>query len=145
MEEKKREKLSLRMLSKQQWAVVILLGLLLVVIAMPTSERLSEDTSQNLTQTGMFQEGQETEENSPLEKQLAGMLGQIEGVGQVQVMVYKKANSSLTSMDNDTGEIQGVLIVAEGGDNSVTVRKIQEVVMALFQVEAHKIKVMKMK
>ena len=29
-------------------------------------------------------------------------------------------------------------IVAEGADNSVTVRKIQEAVMALFQIDAHK-------
>ena len=42
-------------------------------------------------------------------------------------------------------EVTGVLIVAEGADNSVTVRKIQEAVMALFQVDAHRIRIMKMK
>lgn len=42
-------------------------------------------------------------------------------------------------------EIRGVLIVAEGGDNPVVVQQIQEAVMALFHVEAHKIKVLKMK
>jgi len=42
-------------------------------------------------------------------------------------------------------EVTGVLIVAEGADNSVTVRKIQEAVMALFQIDAHKIRIMKMK
>ncbi len=41
-------------------------------------------------------------------------------------------------------EIAGVLIVAEGGDNAVTVKNITEAVVALFGVEAHKIKVMKM-
>ena len=42
-------------------------------------------------------------------------------------------------------EITGVLIAAEGADNPVTVQNIQQAVMALFQVDAHKIKIMKMK
>ena len=42
-------------------------------------------------------------------------------------------------------EVTGVLIAAEGADDSVTVQNIQEAVMALFQIEAHKIKIMKMK
>ena len=41
--------------------------------------------------------------------------------------------------------VRGVLIVAEGGDNPVVVQEIQEAVMALFGMDAHKIKVMKMK
>jgi stage III sporulation protein AG len=42
-------------------------------------------------------------------------------------------------------EIRGVLVIAEGGDDPVIVQQIQEAVMALFHVEAHKIKVLKMK
>lgn len=42
-------------------------------------------------------------------------------------------------------EIRGVLVVAQGGGDPVVVQQIQEAVMALFRVEAHKIKVMKMK
>ena len=42
-------------------------------------------------------------------------------------------------------EVTGVLISAQGGENPVTVYKIQQAVMALFQVEAHKIKIVKMK
>ncbi|NCB91285.1 MAG: stage III sporulation protein AG [Clostridia bacterium] len=42
-------------------------------------------------------------------------------------------------------EIRGVLVIAEGGDDPVLVQQIQEAVMALFHVEAHKIKVLKMK
>lgn len=41
--------------------------------------------------------------------------------------------------------VRGVLVIAEGGDNPILVQEIQEAVMALFQVDAHKIKVMKMK
>ena len=39
----------------------------------------------------------------------------------------------------------GVLISAEGGGNPVVVQNIQEAVMALFQVDAHRIRIMKMK
>lgn len=42
-------------------------------------------------------------------------------------------------------EIRGVIVVAGGGDVPVVVQQIQEAVQALFHVEAHKIKVMKMK
>ena len=42
-------------------------------------------------------------------------------------------------------EIRGVLVVAQGGENPVIVQEIQEAVMALFHIDAHKIKVLKMK
>ena len=41
--------------------------------------------------------------------------------------------------------VRGVLVIAEGGGNPVTIQEIQEAVMALFQVGANKIKVVKMK
>lgn len=44
-----------------------------------------------------------------------------------------------------TPEIRGVVVVAQGGGDPVVERQIQEAVMALFHVDAHKIKVMKMK
>lgn len=40
-------------------------------------------------------------------------------------------------------EIAGVLVIADGGDNAVTVKDITEAIQALFGVEAHKIKIMK--
>lgn len=42
-------------------------------------------------------------------------------------------------------EIRGVLVVASGGDRPELIQQIQEAVMALFHVDAHKIKVLKMK
>lgn len=42
-------------------------------------------------------------------------------------------------------EVRGVLVVAQGGDNPVVVKQIQEAVMALFHVEVHKVKVLSMK
>lgn len=42
-----------------------------------------------------------------------------------------------------TPEIEGVLVIAEGGDNAVVIQNITEAIQALFGVEAHKIKIMK--
>lgn len=42
-----------------------------------------------------------------------------------------------------TPEIEGVLVVADGGENAVVVQNVTEAIQALFGVEAHKIKIMK--
>ncbi len=41
-------------------------------------------------------------------------------------------------------EIEGIIVIAKGGDDPVIVKNISDAVLALFQVEAHKIKIMKM-
>lgn len=40
-------------------------------------------------------------------------------------------------------EIEGVVVVAQGGDRAVVVQNITEAIQALFGIEAHKIKIMK--
>ncbi|MCI9197600.1 MAG: hypothetical protein HFH54_11520 [Lachnospiraceae bacterium] len=87
-------------------------------------------------------------EKAALEAQLEDLLLRVEGIGEVRVMLMLKDTSdSITSFSTQDApvSVQGVLIAAQGGDDPVVVRNIQEAVMALFQVEAHKIKVMKMK
>ena len=42
-------------------------------------------------------------------------------------------------------EIQGITVVAQGGGNAVVQKNISDVLEALFHIEAHKIKVVKMK
>ena len=39
--------------------------------------------------------------------------------------------------------IEGVLVIADGGDNAIVIENITEAVQALFGVDTHKIKVMK--
>lgn len=40
-------------------------------------------------------------------------------------------------------EVKGIVVIADGGDNAVTIQNITEAVQALFGVQAHKIKIMK--
>ena len=126
-------------LGKQQWILLLLLGLLLTVAAMPVSRRTKETTT--VQKNSLDNESQV--EKSQVEQKLADLLESVEGVGKVKVMVMTGGNKSLY-LSEET-EITGVLIAAEGAGDPVTVQNIQQAVMALFQVDAHKIKIMKMK
>ena len=130
----------LRGMKKQQWAVILLLGLLLAVIEVPVSEtdsRTRRSNGQEKTET-------RTAEKTDLEARLEAVLENVKGVGSVQVMLMTGQDEESFYGSGNT-EVTGVLIVAEGAGDSVTVQNIQEAVMALFQIEAHKIKIMKMK
>ena len=126
-------------MGKQQWILLLLLGLLLTVAAMPVSRRTNETTT---VQKNIL-DNESQVEKSQVEQTLADLLESVEGVGKVKVMVMTGGNKSLY-LSEET-EITGVLIAAEGAGDPVTVQNIQQAVMALFQVDAHKIKIMKMK
>ena len=81
-----------------------------------------------------------------LEEKLEAFLENTEGVGKVQVILMTDEKKDRQSFYNsETIQVTGVLISAEGGGNPVVVQNIQEAVMALFQVDAHRIRIMKMK
>lgn len=119
---------------------MLLLGLLLAVAAMPASDKKVGSISGDgeTVQSGI--------EKTQLEEKLEALLESVEGVGKVQVILMtneKKEQQGFYS--SQALAVTGVLISAQGGDDPVVVKNIQEAVMALFQVEAHKIKIMKMK
>ena len=76
------------------------MGVLLVVIAIPTGEKQYEE-----------------EYGTEIEIRLETILEKMEGVGEVKVMV--------TYQDND--EVEGIAVVAEGGGDAVIVKNITEV------------------
>ena len=119
----------------------MLLGLLLAVAAMPVSHENRENTSSVLVK-----ETEYAAEKSELETKLESLLSNVEGVGKIQVMLMTGVSQNTGDFYNSKEvEITGVLIAAQGADDPVTVQNIQQAVMALFQIEAHKIKIMKMK
>ena len=179
-------------LKKSDWAAIALLGVLLLIIAMPSGSKTAVNKTDNF-ETVSGTEAEETTEKEDysayLENKLERVLAQMEGVGRVTVMITVSDNgesvvekdaseSSTTTTENDSsggvrtvteeqssettiyletdGEsrpyvqkeklpsIEGVIVVAEGGGNSRVVSEISEAVEALFSVEAHKIKVVKM-
>ena len=131
----------------RQWVILLLLGMLLKVIALPVSHKQDGVfPEQNNSSLFTDRSEEETVSRTALEKKLEGLLSQVEGVGEVRVILMtgtEKDSSSFYSSENET--VTGILVAAQGADNSVVSRNIVEAVMALFQVDAHKIKVMKMK
>lgn len=106
---------------KNQWLILLLVGILLVVIAIPTKSGTEEKS------VGASKEWSTSE----TEQRLENILSQMQGIGEVHVMItYRQEN-----------EVEGVVVVAEGGEQGVIVQKITEVVRALFDVDSHKIKV----
>ena len=140
---KKTVKSLLGKMGSRQWVILLLLGLLLTVIALPVSNK--KDSFPEVKSSSFFSASSEENtdaERTVLEKKLEDLLSQTEGVGKVRVLLMtgeEKDSSSFYDSGNQA------VIVAEGADNSVVSRNIVEGVMALFQLDAHKIKVMKMK
>ena len=106
---------------KNQWLILLLVGILLVVIAIPTKSGTEEK--------GVVDSKEWS--TSETEQRLENILGQMPGIGEVHAMItYRQDN-----------QVEGVVVVAEGGEQGVIVQKITEVVRALFDVDSHKIKV----
>ena len=132
-------------------------------------------------------EQKESSIEKEIEKRLESVFSNMNGVGQVKVMVtmkntkasvlakeerkeyeiaedgekkrtqtQKEENTVVMSEDNrgtrtpvvvqeTMPEIEGIVIVAEGGDDAVVVQMLSEASQALFNVPAHKVAVLKMK
>lgn len=159
---------------KDQLLILMLFGLLLAVIAIPVEHKEENAASDVPAQeTPGEAEGDSPDYGSRMEQKLEALLGQVEGVGDVQVMltfkgtgekqvekdtsltgeetreetVYEEHGSSertpyVTSETNP--QVEGVLVIAEGGADGRIRQEIIEAAQALFGIEAHKIKIMKM-
>ncbi len=171
---------------KDQLFILVLLGLLLAVIAIPVEEKkesavsntdaLKEKTfgaAPGSTSAAIPAESESATYESRMEDRLEELLAQVEGVGRVRVMltlegtgekrvekdkeisqessreetVYAEYGSSermpyVTSETNP--RVDGILVIAEGGGNSRIKAEIIEAAEALFGIEPHKIKIMKM-
>ena len=187
---------SFRQFGKSQWLILLLVGVLFVVIAMPTGsskENTDRSGSDSTEFTDVEDAKQQTDWDSyreSIEGQLESLLSQVEGVGEVQVMVtfsgsgelvvekdIPQVQSQIEEGDSNGGtrntkesswneatvyiqkdgesvpyvvkelvpEIEGICVIAQGGDNGNVAKNISDAVQALFPIEAHKIKVMKMK
>lgn len=75
-----------RKMNKQKWIVCILLGILLLVIAIPVEPK-SENDRQNDSENEEKQEITPGVYEKQLEGRLENIIGQMEGVGKVQVMI----------------------------------------------------------
>lgn len=111
-------------MKKNQWPIVLLIGVLLVVISMPVK------TTETRIQQPLYEEREESQ-STEIEKRLENLLEGMQSVGKVKVMITYQEDE----------KIEGIVILADGADNAIVIRNVTEVVQALFDVDAHKIKV----
>ena len=181
---------------KEQILILLLCGVLLLVIAVPTDDSATQTQPQTEPQikaqendTASSLSGSEKDRVQQLESRLKAILSQVEGIGKTEVMLTLKSDgrriiekdieqsqgkeenqeenaaavSDQASSSENTvyqrdaqgnelpyvteelePEIAGVLVIAQGAGDASVISEITEALMALFGVEAHKIKVMKM-
>lgn len=142
---------------KENFLVLLLLGVLLLVAAWPV-EKKSRSTGTG-TKSGMTDStlsfldyggstGTEDTRDAyvlSLEHSLEELLSTMEGVGENKVMITLKPSAKNTYYSSaSTMEIEGVVVCARGAANGKVAKNISEVIQALFGLEAHKIKIAKM-
>ncbi len=191
-----------KLLKKENMIVFVLLGILLLVIAIPLDSGKEKkaidketkedeyDLEKTLDNTEAFID-ESMEYCLALETRIEELLSVMDGVGKVQAMVTVSASremivekdepvnrATVTETDGSGGSrstnessyeyetifetdsegnktpyvvkqieprIQGITVVAQGGGNAIVQKNISDVLEALFHIEAHKIKVVKMK
>lgn len=198
------KKLKERKIQKDQLVILLLLGILLLVIAIPAgkdkeSESAVESSGQERAGSSSDSFGvTEQEYVSGMERKLESILSQMEGAGDVQVMITLKESSqkvvekdsetsseNVSEKDSQGGErttesqsrnettiysgstetkdslsgqagepyvskeipprVEGVVVAASGGDDAVVIKNITEAVQALFDIDTHKIRIVKKK
>ena len=149
-------------LKKTDWIAVALVGVLLLVVAMPsggTGIHLAENKKEDTAQVGKVSvmvtvadqgediiEKDKTEHTSTVTNTDSGSMEMTTEKESGEETVYEESGGEKAPYVSKEilPEIEGVLVVAEGGDSPRIVSDISDAVKALFQVEAHRIKVVKM-
>lgn len=99
---------------KEQWLILFLVGILLLVIAIPTSEKKTSTTSERTTDTSSTSDSDYV---SKLERQLEEVLQNVQGVGEVSVMITISSSSEkIVEKDEETS----VQTSSDGGTESST-------------------------
>ena len=132
------EKISIRSwilaMGWKEWGIVLLLGILLLVAGLPVTQKSNKNIN---TQAA---------EKTRLESRLEELLSNVEGVGKVEVIIMTGDEGNTDSFSiSSKNEVTGVLVAAQGAGSAVTVQNIQQAIMALFQIDANKIRIMIMK
>lgn len=96
--------------------------------------------------TQVVEKDKNTSENSLEESDSTGGVRSTKEQQLQESTVYEEADAGNTPFVSKEllPKVEGILIVASGGDNQKVKQNISEAVLALFQVEAHRIKIVKM-
>lgn len=171
MELKKGTLQSLLKLNKEKLIFIFCSGLLLFILALPSDSDslvtgsgaagqmtgVTAAVGQTVGTTGAWGDASGTGASGSLavaatantyeeeiELRVRSILSGVEGVGEVDVMVaLKPAEQNSMFQEEDTQEVLGIIISADGGGSAVVKAEISEAMEALFGLPTHKIKVLK--
>lgn len=178
-------------LKKEQLLVILLAGILLLIIAIPDGNKKNAGEEKQSFLSENLPENTDTEEEyvAALERRLEKLLSQMDGAGEVSVMItlaaskervvekdLQESNEKVEESDSQGGsrttsntsrseeavyggreensqspyvskelspEVEGVVVIAPGGDNALVIKNITEAVQALFGIDTHKIRIVK--
>lgn len=182
---------SVKKLKKDQLLILFLVGVLLLVIAIPTGSKKSGEEQSDALVSGS-EKSASSDQNAYaayMERHLEDVLSELSGAGEVTVMITLKSSGQkviekdteassevVTESDSQGGtrstkntshgestvysgdgsqsqvpyvseekapEVEGVVVLAQGGGDSVVKQNITEAVQALFGIDTHKIRIMK--
>ena len=177
-------------IGKDKLLIIIMVGILLIIISLPTKSSKSDSGSTTTNTTSNTSSTNTADYEDYLEKKIESLLVKVQGVGKVKVMVTLKASSekvlisedtssekSVKATDSDGGisdsleksnaqsylysdngnggsqpyvsqeikpEVEGVMVIAEGGSDTTVITNITNAIAALLAVPVHKIQVLKM-
>lgn len=139
------EKKKWKQLKKSDWVVVALVGVLLLVIAIPLDKTSSKEANEEKSTKSAIQEtggsekkqtaketqkGDETSDTEyvrELEQQLKNILSQMEGVGEVEVMItISDMGESVIEKDSENTSTVTTESDSAGGSRTVTENSLKE-------------------
>ena len=138
------QKIKEKKLKRSDWLILVLTGILILIIALPTDVKVMITYQDSGTQ--VVEKDKNTSENSLEESDSTGGVRSTKEQQLQESTVYEEADAGNTPFVSKEllPKVEGILIVASGGDNQKVKQNISEAVLALFQVEAHRIKIVKM-
>ncbi len=176
-------------LKKEKLLICLLVGILLLVITIPSGKKKEEIPGGYKSTDVSGPAATESEYVTYLERHLEELFSQMEGAGDVSVMItlsssaekivekdMERQSETVSESDSQGGErttnsssgaettiyegektgggtpyvskemtprVEGVVVMASGGDDARVVKNITEAVQALFGIDTHKIRIMK--
>lgn len=136
---------------KEKMIILVAAGVLILLIFLPDGSKGKQTTETDTTTAAESSYNNFSylqEYTDYLENRLLAVLRNVEGIGEMEVMITLKSSEEQIEEKNETKktimpEIEGVVIACTGGDSAVIVEEITEAVQALFPVQSHKIKILK--
>lgn len=132
-------------ISKDAMLILLLGGILIYVIMLPTSKPSSSLMGNEVAAPFTFDEDDKGDYKNRMERELEDFLSEIEGVGRVKALIYLSDEDATSFYKNEVHKISGVVIGAEGAANATVRAQIIHLAMVLFGLDIDNVEVFVLK